>query len=269
MTKLRLSSSLLLLIYYGCAGWCMDDPSVALAQLPRVIRKQPVYLGKPTYLLVILGDDIATRHWLVVDGKTVYFDRNSNSDLTDPEDRIEADPDKSDTDELYFKIGDIRVGGLQHRNMVLTVSTVDTTANRAGAPPPRTLPGKALVGSIWGEFEVPGWKGRCAEGRVPRVVDPFDHTGYLVLEESLELARIVHFSSRWSVCLQHTQQFFQGTESHIILNVGSKGAGTGTLAKLGYEKVIPTDCHPKITLSFPPLNGTGLQDHQQTLKERC
>lgn len=261
--------ALLLLLSFSNISVGYDDPAWSLDKLPRTIKKQPNFVGKPGYVFFVFGDDLTQRHWLVVDGKTAYFDRNGNGDLTDPEDRIEADKEKSDQDEAYFNLGEVAVGGVKHHKLAFTVTSPDQLTHLEDAPVVSGPALKAKVVKLWGEFEIPGFTGRCAYGRVPRSVGPYDKDGYLFLENYPKEARIVHFGSKWSVQLDGQQKLFQGTEKDIILNVGSCGWGTGTFAKMGYEKVIPEDNHPRITLKFPKTGGSGLHEHEQTLKERC
>src|SRR5262249_17986366 len=41
------------------------------------------YRGKPAYCLLVFGLEAKTRVWLVLDGDTLYVDRNGNGDLTE------------------------------------------------------------------------------------------------------------------------------------------------------------------------------------------
>jgi hypothetical protein len=52
------------------------------------LTKEPVYHGVPKYCLLVLGKDAATRIWLVLDGNTLYVDRNGNGDLTEPGEKL-------------------------------------------------------------------------------------------------------------------------------------------------------------------------------------
>lgn len=262
-----LASFLLLSICNITFGF--DDPASSLDKLPRTIRKQPAYLGKPGYLLLVFGDDLTQSRWLVVDGKTAYFDRKGNGDLSDAEDRIEIDKDKSDQDESFFHLGEVTVGGVKHHKLVFTITSPDKLTHLEDAPVVSGPVLKAKVVKLWGEFEIPGFTGRCAYGRVPRTVGPYDFDGYLFLEDDPARARIVHFGNKWSIQLDGQQKLFQGTEKDIVLNVGSRGWGSGTFARLGYEKVVPENHHPRITLAFPKSGGAALHEHEQTLKERC
>jgi len=55
-----------------------------LTEIERSIRKEPAYQSKtPRYCLLVFGPEAKTRIWLVLDGKTLYVDRNGNGDLTE------------------------------------------------------------------------------------------------------------------------------------------------------------------------------------------
>src|SRR5262245_41726464 len=50
----------------------------------RSIGKEPKYVGKPRYALLLIGK-AQQRVWLAQDGDTLYADQNVNGDLTDEE----------------------------------------------------------------------------------------------------------------------------------------------------------------------------------------
>jgi len=65
---------------------------IDLSKIDRSISREPEYVHAPHYALIVFGPQASHRSWLVMDGDDVlYFDRNGNGDLTDPEDRIEFD----------------------------------------------------------------------------------------------------------------------------------------------------------------------------------
>ena len=70
-----------------------EHAAVDLAQIDRSIVKEPRYVGTPHYALIVVGPRAEHRSWLVMDGdETLYFDRNGNGDLTEPEDKIGSMP---------------------------------------------------------------------------------------------------------------------------------------------------------------------------------
>src|SRR5436853_352704 len=68
-----------------------------LGKVDRRIAREPKYVCKqPLYGLYLFGPEARTRVWAVLDKSradatvydVLYFDRNANGDLTEPEDRI-------------------------------------------------------------------------------------------------------------------------------------------------------------------------------------
>jgi hypothetical protein len=51
--------------------------------------KEPKYQKEPRYALLAFGPKRETRVWMVLEGTTLYVDRNANGDLTEPEERLE------------------------------------------------------------------------------------------------------------------------------------------------------------------------------------
>jgi hypothetical protein len=64
------------------------SPSVPAARsilngVERTILKEPKYVSSPRYALLVFGEKAESKVWMVEDGKTLYVDKNGNSDLTD------------------------------------------------------------------------------------------------------------------------------------------------------------------------------------------
>jgi hypothetical protein len=72
----------------------MDAPALAVDydNIDRSISKEPAYSGKPEFALLLIGAE-ARRVWVVVDGETIYIDRNSDGDLTAANERFESSDD--------------------------------------------------------------------------------------------------------------------------------------------------------------------------------
>jgi hypothetical protein len=85
-----------------------------LARIPRVIHKEPAYQSTPKYCLLVFGKDADTHIWMVLDGNTLYVDRNGNSDLTDPGEKL------VNNNGSYFTIDHLSErDGTIHKNLVL------------------------------------------------------------------------------------------------------------------------------------------------------
>jgi hypothetical protein len=59
-----------------------------LTKIDRTIAKEPKYTNQPYYALLAIGQEAKKHVWLVVDGETLYVDRNGNGDLTETNERI-------------------------------------------------------------------------------------------------------------------------------------------------------------------------------------
>src|SRR4051812_13656342 len=80
-----------------CLALAGRTRGVDLAKIDRSLRKEPTYQSKrPQYCLLVFGPEAKTRVWVVLDGDVLYLDRNGNSDLTDPGERIAAQEDRRD-----------------------------------------------------------------------------------------------------------------------------------------------------------------------------
>jgi hypothetical protein len=64
--------------------------AVDLTQIDRSLRKEPTYVSKPEYCLLVFGPEAKVRVWVVLDGDVLYLDRDGDGDLTGPGERIAA-----------------------------------------------------------------------------------------------------------------------------------------------------------------------------------
>src|SRR5688572_15507104 len=100
-----------------------------LAAIKREIGREPAYHSKSVrYCLLVFGHDAAVRVWLVQDGGILYVDRNANGDLTEADEKVKATPgDHTNPEEgvYYFEAGDIRAGGLTHKDLTVTIGRLE------------------------------------------------------------------------------------------------------------------------------------------------
>jgi hypothetical protein len=97
------------LVACACAaGHPLAAEAADYAKIDRTIAKEPAYKSKsPKYALLLFGPDAKVRVWVVLDGETVYLDRNADGDLTGKDERFDklteckdidiADPDGKTT----------------------------------------------------------------------------------------------------------------------------------------------------------------------------
>ena len=81
----------------ACAAWMImqsvSSAAVDLRTIDRSILKEPAYrTGQPKYCLAVFGPKAETRVWLVLDGDTLFIDRNGNLDLTEVGEGVKGQP---------------------------------------------------------------------------------------------------------------------------------------------------------------------------------
>ena len=90
-------------------GTPRQPPQEAVAPVPEgkwdltPPKKEPKYQHEPKYALLAFGPQRAHRVWLVLDGATLYVDRNGNGDLTEPGERLQ--PNKPDGNNRFAGSG--------------------------------------------------------------------------------------------------------------------------------------------------------------------
>jgi hypothetical protein len=79
----------LLLTLVAVASWPDPTFAVDLAGIDRTIRKEPDYQSPSRqYALFVFGPEARVRVWAVIDGDSLYLDRNGNGDLTEAGERL-------------------------------------------------------------------------------------------------------------------------------------------------------------------------------------
>src|SRR5262245_54219874 len=110
MRMLSLISTLLVL-----GGTAVTAQATDLSKIDRTIAKEPAYKSKPKYCLLVFGPQAKTRVWLVLDGDTLYADRNGNGDLTEEGERfVPRDPSKEYMPyrgRRLWRVGDVAAPG--------------------------------------------------------------------------------------------------------------------------------------------------------------
>jgi hypothetical protein len=117
---------LVLLLLTGGIAHAAEGPD--LSKIERRIAKEPVYKAKqPLYGLYVFGPEAKTRVWAIFDKSKsdaenydiLYFDRNSDGDLTAPEKRIEG---KVEPGGVSFTVGSFtdHLAKQKHTEMSIT-----------------------------------------------------------------------------------------------------------------------------------------------------
>jgi hypothetical protein len=207
--------------------------------------KEPTYQSNaPKYALLVFGPKAAARTWLVLDGTTLYVDRNGNGDLTEEGEKVAGK--KGDSifgDNVHtFAIGELHDGDRRHLNATLAVSQT------------KAMPGRGAGGtefSLHMEVDVPGYRGFGEGGRVLQGAGSADINGALQFSDRSQVAPVLHFGGPWTVALYSRPAFRVNREMEMYLVLGTPGRGSGTFVASAYDGVIPPDVYPKAEIAFP------------------
>src|SRR5262245_54560675 len=105
----------LLVVLVVASPAAADGLSPDLAKIERRIGKEPVYQGKPGYLLLVFGPEAKQKVWLVRDGEKLYVDRHGTGDLSQPACRVTGEVDRYR--ERLFEAGDVTLGGKRYEGL--------------------------------------------------------------------------------------------------------------------------------------------------------
>jgi hypothetical protein len=245
-----------------------------LAKIDRTLKQEPAYKTRPKYALLVFGPEAKTRVWLVVDGDTLYVDKNGNGDLTEPGEKVPAKKGEGRDDVLEFEVGEIRDGGLRHKDVrvgVYPLSRFDSLIQEE--PEAKGILARdpqARIYSVSAEVEQPGRKGVGVGGRVVQMANLWDSAGLLRFADWPQDAPVLHFGGPWQLTLYGRNTLRLGREVDLVLGFGTPGVGKGTFAYVGYEDAIPAKLHPTAEITFPPAKAGGPPvTVRYTLKERC
>jgi hypothetical protein len=243
-----------------------------LTRIERTIAKEPAYKSKSQkYCLLVFGPEAKTKVWLVLDGGTLYIDRNGNGDLTEKGKRVEG----KGFGGYFFEAGDVKDGALTHTNIRVVKASVSLLAadqiNNLPEYQRRALKENAGATGylVAAEVAVPGRHGAATDGRVDQQA-LFDAAGLLQFASEPRNAPIIHFGGPWSMGLQGKQVIQLGEPDDIVVGFGTPGLGAGTFAFTCYEELVPEDAFPVMDVVFPAKQaGQGVVKEHYVLRHRC
>ena len=231
-------------------AWAAD-----LTKIDRSILKEPSYkTKKPKYCLMVFGPEAKYRIWLVLDGDTLYVDRNGNGDLTEP--GKSTKPESRDSDPCSFT--PITIFGPDGKTEEkFNFALYGWFDYRDGKNTPQISPSI----SVW-------WKGRWFGSWG-------DETGPCVWGSSPKDAPILHVDGPlqmgFEVPAESALRWKGENELELSVGVGTKGLGKGAFVHLCYvNNAIPEDVYPTAVLEFLNQKPGGPPIRVQTkLKHRC
>jgi hypothetical protein len=260
-----------------------------LTKVDRTIQKEPAYHSKPKYCLLVFGPEARQRVWLVLDGDTLYVDKNGNGDLTEEGKRIEAaafgpSDHPAQAQEREIRAGGVTVGGLTHTGLVVTQTEhrrkVDTSHGTGANTPEewqeyldgiwRQVPdGTTFMVSInldpacYGLFD-------AAKGRRILHFAWTDQKGQLCFGDRPQTAPIIHFGGPLTLRASPSEKLHPGgPPDRVTLNLGTVGLGPGSFATMSHD-LVPKGVHPVVEARFPPqAPGREGVTVRYVLEERC
>jgi hypothetical protein len=267
-----------LLLAAGClsAGPADGGPP----KVDRHIGKEPTYKTKvPKYGLLVFGREGRDRVWLVLDGDTLYVDRNGDGDLTGPGEKVAAEkrPGRDPAEDGYtFQVGDVTVGGRSHKGLIVYFTPLKRYADGALGKRPDVKAvlardAQAMVASVHVDVEVPGMKGGGLGGRLSFSAGPYDLAGLLQFADTPAAAPAIRPDGPLQVTFYGELPSLRvGRGAELVLVVGTPGVGPGTFAMLDYDNTIPADVKPVAAVSLPPAKaGAPPLKDKWVIQGRC
>lgn len=262
------------LLFTTLIMWAATAQAAGLTKIERRLIKEPVYQAKPKYCLLVFGPEAKTKVWLVIDGDTLYVDRNGNGDITEKDERIDMPRfEKPPISSLLagqrtVKAGNIQDGHLLHTGLEITQLHLDLDYKPKG---PEEQAFKRAAESIGGILHMVGLTVEMRSGRGKLAfIAGADSQGVLTFTDRLENASLIQFDGPLQMGLQPFQKMVRGDKpSELHCSVGTQGMGAGTFPALLYVSkpgFVPKECHPIAEIEFP---GESTVRTKVTLDRRC
>jgi hypothetical protein len=237
------------------AEFAAEAPTPDLTKVERVIRKEPTYkTHAPRYCLLVFGPKADYQVWLVLDGETLYVDRNGNGDLTEAGEF--TSPEERNTDPCSFSpITILRPDGRTEEK--LRFALYGWFDYRAGKDTPEVSPAVFV-----------SWKGR-------QFGSWGDETGPCIWGRKVQDAPVLHIDGPlqmgFEVRAEYALERKRDGQFELSVGVGTKGVGCGTFVHLSYANgAIPEGVFPTAVLEFPSKTPGGPPVHvRAVLKHRC
>jgi hypothetical protein len=197
-------------------------------KIDRRIAKEPVYQsGSPKYCLLVFGAEAKTRVWLVLDGDTLYVDRNANGDLTEENEQIKRNGRE-------FEAGEIAEPGGKAKYAHVRLRQLDR--------PEKELAGLCIV-SV-------------------EVTDRYLQYGSVRFADRPQDAPRLHFDGPLTMGLrdpdkQTLARGDAGSQINAWIGTPDPGKGKGPAVMLDHSKGVPSDIHPVVSIEFPNKDPNG------------
>jgi RNA polymerase sigma factor (sigma-70 family) len=240
-------------------------PFPDLKQIDRTIALEPKYEKQPFYALLVFGPEAKKRVWLVVDGNTLYVDRNGNGDLTEAKKRIQESKKIEVAPSMYTHMNSFALGKVQGLQLQLDY----WVRNR------KFVPKENFDKKIFDDHEKYGWEfatlwrinaDGTKSGQIP-----------LCFCDRPRDAQICHLGGRLTFTLRSgadSSLVRNSDQSSLPLMIGTPGLPARNwrdrvFAPLGTEEV-PANVHPVAEFEFPHESADQPPIKlRAALKQRC
>jgi hypothetical protein len=208
---------------------------------------------------------------IVVDGDRLYVDKNSDGELTNSDECLVSTREdwQSDRDH-HFTIDEIRVGDRIHKTLQIHVQPLENY-DRGDQQIRKVLEVEPAADCYTLQVEIQDdrFQGEFSDGRVIVFAGFQDIDGVLQFGKDLKTAPTVNFSGDLEIRLFGETKLRPGAEAEIMTSVGTRGAGPGTFASIGYEGVIPESACPRVSLQVNADEIGKLETTTHELSHRC
>lgn len=221
-----------------------DAPTVnVLDRVKRHIVNEPEYVSSPRYVLLAFGSKAETEVWMVEDGRTLYLDKNANSDLTDdgpplqPREERQLGPRRWDFDYILDEFGP--PNGSRQTSFRVARWNYDSESDGYGLS--ITLNGSTPMYAGWTTF----WA------------------------DSPQAARVIHFGGRLQPVLLRAKDFVlePGLKRMSVAFI-NRGSGDGAHSRLSI-RAVPDHVIPEVQIDWPVAQGDPPLQTSHLLTERC
>lgn len=241
---------------------------VDLSKIDRTIRKEPTYTGKPRYALVVLGPEAKTRVWMVMDGETLYVDRNGNGDLTEANERVPLDVEATKKIKLgpgmYKGMNEFNLGKIDGVPLVLNYWVRDV----------KYVPKNDFEKGIHKDHVEKGWENSTL---YPIAKDGSRAQTPLMFCLRPEDAQIAHVAGRPTITLRshENEPLYREQEENVFqVMIGTPGLPARGSRYPAFSPLttseVPADVHPVAKFEFPnKVGGKPPIKLDVVLEKRC
>jgi hypothetical protein len=248
-----------------------------LAKIDRTIKKEPAFKTKPRYCLLVFGGKGETRARLVLDGDTLYIDRNGNGDLAEDGERMKEtlvdkepnpvvaethqfvdlrDPPKSNLSDEDRDVPVLK-GTSRYRRFSLSYGVLNKPPKTKS--PREEARWKDLEQRFEGVVNVYVWVGRVLQCGTAR------------FSARASDAPVLHFDGPMVFELGDAEMKLPlgGGGGELSVRLVTPGLGRGAVTKLINFIGVPTDVHPIAQIEFPSKHPGAPIRRTIVLHHRC